>query len=169
MIFLLCAGFGLLLGLLWGWLDGYDGPLYGGFIGLFFGGLIAGILWIAAIFLLPSHDVPNRYDLVSLQDATGIQGGFFLGSGYIDNSLSDTWYQRESDGSYTGHTKDADYVKVFQDGPKTPYLIKYQAQFNWSWARWLFPMPSASNTPRAYQFHIPKDSIKSGFTLGARN
>jgi hypothetical protein len=167
MIFLIFALIGIGVGVYQGYREG-DGPL-GFLLALLFGilgTLLAFVIWIGALLWLPSHDVAARYDLVSLKDAAGIDGAFFLGSGAIGSTLNDTWYQREADGSYTGHEADTDRVRVFQDSPAIPYLKQYHGELDWKFAAWLFPIPDgAANKKRVYEFHIPKDSIKPGFVL----
>ncbi len=150
----------------WSEWEELGGALLAGFIGALVSLLGSFVLWIAAVVFLPSHDVSTRFDLVSLRDAAGVEGSFFIGTGGFDSTLTDTWYQRESDGSYTGHKIDTDNARIFQDSPTTPYLVKFHGDINWGWARALFPVPSnLANKSRVYEFHIPKDSIKSGFVL----
>ena len=126
---------------------------------------LVGIL-VAFILSAVWEDAPveittsTDYEIVALQDNLGLQGQFFLGSGYIDNELSYA-YMRYVDGcGYKAETVDASNAYIeFTD--EQPYVSLVTYQFKDQWRNYF-------TIPYNYEdifFYIPEGSILQNYNI----
>lgn len=101
-------------------------------------------------------------DLATLNDGSGVQGSFFLGSGTI-NSTAVFMYYTNDNGVYRLNHVDADYATVtYTDGP--PRLLYHNTKSgNHFWALDWF-----GDDYTQYEFQVPAGSVKQSFNLDAQ-
>ena len=126
---------------------------------------LVGIL-VAFILSAVWEDAPveittsTDYEIVALQDNLGLQGKFFLGSGYIDNELSYAYMQYVDGCGYKAKTVDASnaYIKFTDEQPYVS-LVTYQFKDQW---RNYFTIPY--NYEDIF-FYIPEGSILQNYNI----
>lgn len=107
----------------------------------------------------------SRQELVALRDKDGIEGRFFLGSGTMEGAPYYFYYSKISAGGFKpGKVKVSDGVRVYEDAPDgTATLTSYEWDSNLGLA-WLIAIPVNSGG-YSYDFHVPKGTIRTGFTM----
>ncbi len=151
-------------------LNDYDwnvtGVLMGLFMGVMIGGLIAIVVTVVPTFWLQSQNTcvnNQKYNLISLRDSIGIQGAFFIGSGYINNTLSYFYYQQMPDGGYQANSLDMSQAEVYQDEQKHPYIQSYNITFKNPLLNYIL-IPNVVWSCQS-ALHIPKNSILQNYSL----
>ena len=121
---------------------------------------------IALVLSVAWEDAPveittsTDYEIVALQDNLGLQGQFFLGSGYVDDELSYTYMHYVEDRGYKVETVDASNAYVeFTD--KQPYVSLVRYQFKDAWRNY-FTVPY--NSGDAF-FYVPEGSILQNYNI----
>lgn len=168
-LFCIAAGIGCLIGLLGSLtygdpIEGMFGAIFGTFVGGVLGFLIA--LIVGAFAYTGTHWEQDAHkSLVSMDDGASIRGSFFLGSGYIDETPSFTWY--ESDGLNNYVRKDADAsvstVHYLPEGQVPYYTLEHQEPDDgfvqdWGWGL-------AVDGEQRYDFYVPRGSIVQSYRL----
>lgn len=128
---------------------------------LFLGGGIGLASLVGNLF--PQDFIPTKTELVSLKDNIGVQGRYFLFSGYIDNELKYFYYFKNANGGY--EKGDLENAVIFEDENDKPYLITYEAKF-FNEGLMLIAFPAKTKTP---EFHIPEGSIFRDYELNLSN
>lgn len=124
--------------------------------------LMAGML-IGLAF--PAHPVKSgETPLVALRDKDGIQGSFFLGSGYIEDKQYYFFYAQQPDGAFTPGKVEANrWVRVYEQERSDAVLITYRWEANSRWAQWLsVPVNAIGNS---YDIHVPRGTVRRGYTM----
>lgn len=148
-----------------------------GFFG-FLGSLLVHLLVTAVMFCIgcgiaaligiymPKHWEESRIDLASLKDANGIEGSFFLGTGYIGTEQYYMWYEDIGYGFRPGKVKVDSNCLIVEDSTmqnEGSLTVKTRKMNNKSLSRWL--VFDVSLWPDQYKFTIPVGSIKKDFKL----
>lgn len=162
----------ILLGLVFGWRFGSglsgDGLLgryfpkalfsaFGALIGFGFGLLLA--LFIG-LFLPSEYVFHKQTELVAIQDTSGIQGRFFLGSGTFESRSYYVFYQKYGDGIIFGRVPVE--KAVLYEEERNNGLIKEYLKMNKERWYYLFGVPGEQ---RRYDIIIPNGSILHDFRL----
>jgi hypothetical protein len=106
----------------------------------------------------------DDYKLVAIRDKDGITGQFFLGTGMIQSEQYYFYYKTNSDGSVTpDKVRAGQGVRVYEEDRQDAELVVYEWQLNQSWA-WLVAFPVNSGG-WSYKFHVPKGTVRTGFTM----
>ncbi len=136
------------------------------------------ILGIAAHCLLPSviyaaqshqeiEPIITNESIYSLNSINGVSGSFFLGCGEIGLVSYYQFYYKNNGAYYLGKAP-ADGTGVYMDENKSPYLQKTE----WHYISY-HPDNTTSDEGVAYSkgtqyaLHVPGDTIKQNFNLGA--
>ncbi len=144
--------------------------LLGWIVNLLMTVIVTGVGWLVGngVGLLIAMAVPQHWaevskvDLVNLRDADGVEGNFFLGSGHIESTPYYFCYYEISDGGFVPWRVKADGdVTIYEEDRQDASLVRYQEVFKnqaWEWIAVDF------HSDR-YTFHIPKGTIKRGYSL----
>jgi hypothetical protein len=133
-------------------------------------GLVGGLTAVLIICCLvgmaaPVKNVPSQpIYLYSLRNNSEVNGSFFLGTGFIDETQTAFYSTIESDGAIVFRHIPLESTKVYQDNPEKPYLLYYSSEFKYDWLKYLFLLPNDTNIQPA-EFHIPEGSVFQGYTL----
>jgi len=136
-----------------------------GIVGIIAIGIFA-IFGIVVIFE-PTTEVCTQSQLVVMHDNTATSGTFFLGSGSLDGGANYLFYEKNNDGStvltsvgtYSGEGYEEYRPKVFQEDRTDGIVIKCREKGVWT---------GLYDTRIRYEFHIPNDSIITGYKLDAQ-
>lgn len=128
-------------------------------------GLILSILVASGIGLFFKQTLvqTDTYQLVSMRDAIGIQGNFFLGFGSVSDNPKYYFYKKLPNNGYKLQSLDADNVTIYQDDDKAPHVKVYGYDFKNKYIQW-FALPKGA-WYSIYDVHIPANSIKQDFNL----
>lgn len=158
---IILAIIGLVIGIFFA-VDNYsDGeePFIGLLVGAVFGLLVS--LFIGAAHLDTST---TRSNLANLQDGSSTSGGFFLGTGHIDEKQVFTYYKETDNGKFQLRNLENDTdVFVVQDTKGEAYVETTQTDVNPAWSLW-----GVGGYIEKTEFHVPKGSIKTDFVLDAK-
>lgn len=133
------------------------------FMGVILAALVGGLLALIVGSFIPTHStVTSTTELVSLRESTGVEGRFFLLGGYVNSKLIFTYYTRTGENSYIPESLPQEQVIIYEDEEERPYLEHATAKFD----NPLYDLIAISSKTYRDAFHIPKNSIKRGFTLG---
>lgn len=161
------------------WWASYDMGIGGFFFGVFFGGLIIGLLFLliqTGIYEVTAnvHQEKHTEKIVSLADGKGVEGqiggGIFIMSGYIQDTQHFAYYREKAPNAYTLEKRDAGASTIHTDA--TPETARVEITDNiktcepsiWQIC-WGTP-PTASFAHA--DFHVPANSIKQQFELDAQ-
>lgn len=111
----------------------------------------------------PSERTCHEISLASLQDNQGLEGHFFLGTGYVESTMTFAFYYEMPDGSFRLRVTDADHATIYQDEAKSPYARV--CEVNGANVRQWFALDFRSDV---YDIHIPEGSILSNYSLDAQ-
>lgn len=100
--------------------------------------------------------------LISLHDAAGINGSFFLGSGYIDSNLTVFYYYQDGSGIRSAHVNEDDVV-IHQDNNAVPRIQHYEPALKGNWDLVALPVQSCAD-----HIFVPENTILPGFSLGGQ-
>ena len=136
-----------------------------GSAGLAFMVFLVGFL-IALVLSVAWEDAPveiissTDHKIVALQDNFGLEGNFFLGSGYVDDELSYTYMHYVEGCGYKAETVDASNAYIeFTDEQPYVSIVRYQFKDGW---RNYFTIPY--NSGDAF-FYIPEGSILQNYNI----
>lgn len=139
------------------------------FLGPLLGGVIAFVLMFICWCVIPSHELKTgKSDLVSLNDAAGVKGSFFLGTGSVSSDLTYYYYQRETNGGFTGQSQTAKDAIVYQDEQNYPHVEHWGRAWDWGWIGFFVPAGPCVRD-QCHDLHVPQDSILPGFKLDAQS
>jgi hypothetical protein len=127
------------------------------FIGGLFGFLIAMLI---SSKTTTDHD---RIKLGSLQDNTGINGSFFLGSGNIKDEMKYVFYVQQSDSSYKLNSVSCKKASIIYSNNQPAEHIYTTRQKGSKWLSFGVVLPEVE-----YVFEVPKGSIKNHYVLDAQ-
>ena len=111
----------------------------------------------------PSERTCHELSLVSLQDNQGLEGRFFLGTGYIESAMKFAFYYESGPESFRLRVIDADDAAIYQDEANRPYALVCEVDTG-RWRNWFAPDFRGD----VYEMHIPEGSILSNYNLDAR-
>lgn len=156
--------------MLFGWAHPTDAvewaliPVMATFVTLIPGGICLGLAFLCG---LPFHAEPtlsSTDQLVALREKDGIQGTFFLGTGTINDVQYCFYYERNRDGSFSpGKVRMGDWVRIYeedrQDATMETSTWNVRNQFVW------FIGIASGEGGHSYDFHVPRGTIKQGYSL----
>lgn len=142
------------------WGEGVDGAISGTVGAL----MVAVVAWFLAMGMLrgagAQHVVHTEKTAIrAMTNSSGIEGAFFLGSGYVKDELTYTYIAQESDGGFKLDSVRADNAKVYEDAaPGTGYI-------EWDYMGptsnlWSFFDQTEMQAPTA-QIHVPSGSVQA--------
>ena len=143
--------------------DGFDL-----FISCFVGAMIGGVVSLFTSFLLPVKLKTDilKTPLEALQDNGSVHGSFFLGSGYVGESMKYVYYSMNGDSSYSLHEVSHRFASVkYTDGP--PFMEIHEPKIDKSDFGSRFALRELDNEWRVV-FHVPRGSIKNDYNLNAQ-
>lgn len=98
-----------------------------------------------------------------------MRGSFFLGSGVINDVSVFTWYEQNSENSYRQNRADADESTVHYGDGQPHYVLKVERHEEGSFfGTWYLRPDAGEELSRAYDFYVPKGTIKQEYTLDAK-
>lgn len=123
-----------------------------GMLGNLFGSAWTDIHWVSE----------SQSELLTLQDSTGTGGSFFLGTGTVDEEASFFYYEKLERGAHLTSI-DADQAIIIEEDIDKPYLEVLVGKSDNT--LWLVDFLAEKH---AYEFHIPKGSIVTNYSLDAQ-
>jgi hypothetical protein len=143
------------------------------FVGLFyvfvcgFAGIIAWGIGYGIGQAFGSYPVEGRRSsLLAIRDKDGVEGRFFLGSGFISSQPYYFYYETLPDGGARPGKVSADKGVTVREEDRTDaelvtfdWHIKYPA-----WA-WIVCIQDSSGSGQSYVFHVPRGTIKTGYLM----
>lgn len=107
----------------------------------------------------------NTYTTVSrplyaLSNGSSVSGRFFLGSGYVDQSLTYTYIMQDKDGGYELQTLDASGVEVYQGNYQPKYVQKFGTVKAGLWFPW-----DIVDTNETDSFRVPTGTVDSSYNV----
>jgi hypothetical protein len=97
--------------------------------------------------------------LKALNAGTGIEGSFFIGSGYVNDREVYRFYKQNNDGSFSMDSIDASDAKIFER-PGVPEIVKYKPVA----ASTTITLFSDGTGPR-YEIYVPPGTVSSDVKL----
>ncbi len=133
-----------------------------GIVGAIFGGLIG--LLIALALPAQTEIVKTTYKLEALQDNNSVKGSFFLGSGQIEGKMKYVFYY-ENDGYYKLEQADYEEVKVKYSDEK-PKVERFNR--NYVKDALINHFAIDLNSYQEYIIYVPEGTIKQDYYLDAQ-
>jgi len=146
--------------------DTTPGFILSAFVGFiiigFFSSLI--VIGLTALAFIPAErhadtSKDSTEILQAIQMGDGVQGQFFLGSGYISEENVYTYYARNPDGSFQSGRISADSAVVIESATETPRIVTH----HYYWSRWIMPHSVNDGLDfggETYTVYVPKGSVK---------
>jgi hypothetical protein len=143
------------------------------FIGLFylFNCVFSGIVCFGIAYgigqTFESHKVEGEHsNLVAIRDKDGVEGRFFLGSGFISNQPYYFYYESLKDGGFRpGKIEADDSVTVYEEDRTGAELVTFDSKITYPGWAWLICMRDEDAINSSYVFHVPKGTIKAGYSM----
>ncbi|MEO2600972.1 hypothetical protein [Clostridium butyricum] len=132
-------------------------------------GIICGIIYGISILTIDFktdkyESIKYKQEIYALQDSSGMQGRFFLGSGYINNKLQYSIVIEDEYGGKKIQQLDNDRTSLFEDGET--YIIAYQNKYTNPLVIKLLGTDLALNeNVTRYEIHIPKGSVTTQYNI----
>lgn len=164
---MIIIGICVFIGIFWAIAVGYDPAIeapFGAFCGLIVGFLVS---MVVGAFVYDGSIKPvATVELVSLADGAGVEGHFFLGSGYIDSKSVFTWYESRGDNSFVRKSADADEstIHYLKDDKKPYYVVNKNCSDGGFFQTWALNVESGCWDGH-YDFYIPRGSIVQSYKL----
>lgn len=141
------------------------------FIGLFycfmvaFAAMICGLMAYGTGAIFKNVAVEgSHHKLIAIRDKDGVEGAFFLGSGYINSQPYYFYYERLPDGAFRpGKIRADGSVKVYEEDRPDAELVRFDWETKARWV-WLVAIPHDDEAV-SYDFHVPKGTIKTGYSM----
>ena len=157
-IVIICVIIGFIIGYKnWGYIG--DGILYGfaglliGFTIYFFAGGVIGCE-------LATKEVVEEQKIYALNDSIGVEGGYYLFSGYIDGNLK---YRYVIDTDKGKHIEEvaADYGYI-KEGNYDPKVEHHYYEFEKKWQRWFGHRFFVEDY---YEFYVPENTVTTEYNV----
>ncbi|MDB6035990.1 MAG: hypothetical protein JWM16_6328 [Verrucomicrobiales bacterium] len=147
-----------------GFLDRFMGFVMSLVISLIAAGISAGAAVLCGLAFQSSPVKVGEYPLVAIRTKDGIEGQFFLGTGFIQSDQYYFWYRQLPNGGFQpGKTYAGSGVTVYEEDRKDAVMVTWQWQLNQPWAWWVSIPTSAGGT--AKEFHVPTGTILKGYSM----
>jgi hypothetical protein len=149
------------------WIEGDFELTWGQYVGSIFLGLLLGSFILLFGSMIFSLVLPQEYILESdnklyaLQDNNGIQGAFYLGSGYINSSLQYSYAIKNGEVIHIYHI-DVDHSDLIFTKEK-PHVVRYILDYKNKFLK--NNMLLFENKYYYCQFYIPQGTIKSNYNV----
>lgn len=150
--------------------DSLGGYFFMGLMYLFvcgLGGAITfGVGWVAGQ-MFNSQPVEGKHStLLAIRDKDGVEGRFFLGSGFVTSQPFYFYYEALKDGGARPAKLSADESVTVREEDRTDAEL---VTFDWtikypSWA-WLVCLQDSEGSRKSYVFHVPNGTIKTGYSM----
>lgn len=123
-------------------------------------GVSLGAVFFVNYNLGATGQVTNTRELQALGTTTGVEGQFFLGSGFIGSKPVISYIYKMDNGAKVLAHANASSSQVFEEDGKTPEVKLIWSEFD---RPWLVP-----NTPTKfdrYEFVVPQGSVSNNYTM----
>jgi len=113
------------------------------------------------------HAVEGEHSsLLAIRDKDGIEGRFFLGSGFISSQPYYFYYESLKNGGFRpGKIQADDSVTVFEEDRTDAELVTFDWKIKYPGWAWLISLPDSDGSKQTYAFHVPKGTIKTGYSM----
>ncbi|QLF83461.1 hypothetical protein SEA_NICEHOUSE_248 [Rhodococcus phage NiceHouse] len=162
MLMYIIVALGAIIGLVYAYAT-YEGLIAWPFMGAAFAFSFVAL----PILSIVQHNSPITFSpyntpIQTISDSTQVNGKFVLGTGYVNEKLTYTFYEPQAGGFSLIKRVDADGVKVFEDSEE-PYLTRRgDCSINTDWV-WKC---NNVNSAQVMEIHVPKGSITNNIQLG---
>jgi hypothetical protein len=132
-----------------------------------FAGVICGGIAHGSGYIFEGHAVEGQHSkLVAIRDKDGVEGQFYLGSGFISSEPYYFYYESLENGGFRPGKIDADgSVTVYEEDRKDAELVMFDWKITYpAWA-WLICLRDEDGGRHSYAFHVPKGTIKTGYSM----
>lgn len=135
-------------------------------VGLFWTAVVAAVATVFFVLIVGTSSTGYdkvRTELRALGNTSETSGGFFLGTGVVDEEQVFQYLEQAEDGGVTLHTIEAWRVVVYEDSAKAGYMIENRPYFD---DPMVFPgrLPSRSDEYTT-EFHVPEGSINNEYHI----
>jgi len=132
--------------------------------------LVYFVIFVTFGSILPHKNIYVKKGLVALQDGNNTNGAFFLGSGYISDKPTYTFYLDVGRGGSKLENAGADHIQVFQDSAKPYALVSVDCKGHWTWlVKCNNGFTNTSDDKYTIgEIHTPSGTIKQNFVLDAK-
>lgn len=164
MIFIVLCAIALLIALWWFFEAGIGAALFMLFISSIVGGFIFAIIWGitgASGIYVPYKD-ETSHDLQAMGNADGLDGGFFLGSGYVSDKAVITYIEKLDNGGSQLKRVDAAYSTVYEVDESPKLITRNYSGSPW----WLAPFDLYSG--QQHEFRVPNGTVTESFELSTK-
>lgn len=135
-----------------------------GFVGAF----IAILIYVCIALMYKPHadyEETITHELVSLNDGSTTSGSFTLGSGYVGEHLTYTFYRKEGEHGIVRRSIRANKTTIYEvDSTEAPKLVVSEVPSGINYNLWLFSINKDCGKEH-YDLYIPKGSIVKEFNL----
>jgi len=139
---------------------------------LLFGTVMTGMVVLAGVAVgcligaaLPAHPVKlETRSLIAIRDKDGVEGQFFLGSGFIKSDQYYFYYEKMPDGGVRpGKVFAGNGVRIYEEDRSDATLTV----FDWVVDSPLVPLLAfpVHEGGRSYNFHVPRGTVRPGYTM----
>jgi hypothetical protein len=143
--------------------DSYGMPVMTGFLALFLGVVVAGLIFLACSWFIPQEveKVSTRtHALKSMGTSSALNGrAYFLGGGYINEKRVLNYISQREAGAIRVEQAEAEDSVIFEDTNKPTVTVDHYDYLN----KWVSPWPIWGTDK--YTFHIPAGSVVESYSL----
>ena len=157
-IIIICVIIGFIIGYVsWNYFD--DGMLYA-IVGLVIGLAIYFLAGGAIGCNLATNEVIEEQKIYALNDSLGVEGGYYLFSGYIDGDLEYRYVINTDKGKHIEEV-DADYGYI-KEGNYTPKVEHHYYTFEKKWHKWFAHRLFVEDY---YEFYVPENTVTTEYNV----
>lgn len=158
-IVIICVIIGFIIGYKTNWDDIVSGIL-AGILGLLIGLLIYLIVGGCIGCELATKEVIEEQKIYALNDSIGVEGGYYLFSGYIDGNLK---YRYVIDTDKGKHIEEvaADYGYI-KEGDYDPKVEHHYYEFEKKWQSWFGHRLFVEDY---YEFYVPENTVTTEYNI----
>ena len=153
--------------IMWSAWKEFGDETFGGFIiGAIAGALVGTIVLV--ILTLSYEDkkystLIGTYELECIQDGSSVEGRFFVGSGYVGESMKHSFYYKQG-GGY--RFKQISASNSFIEYGDKPMVYVYDLRYPDNLSKWVVDKTKGKEV--SYKIIVPKGTIKQDYSLDAK-
>lgn len=129
--------------------------------------IVGGAVGLIITCILPMETTYKglSLEIVSLQDNNGVNGEFYLGSGYVENRMKYIFYYKLGDNEYKMMSVDYDAATIKYTDEKPFIVINELCPTDALINKFAYDFNINSKT---YVIHVPKGSILNNYSLDSQ-
>lgn len=150
----------MIIGMIIGYLSWDNDTGFYGFMGFVIGLILFFVVGGAIGDDLATKEIVEEQKIYALNDSLGVEGGYYLFSGYIDGDLKYRYVVDTDKGKHIEEV-DADYGYI-KEGGYEPMVKHYYYDFEKKWHSWFAYKLFVEDY---YEFYVPENTVTTEYNV----